>query len=55
MFATVKNRPRPKNYFLKYEEAYIVATSEIDDGHGLPRDSTIPTNDLQRVLHDVGK
>ena len=32
-----------------------MATSEIDDAHGLPRDIVSLTNELQQVLHDVGK
>ena len=43
-----------KTYHLKDEEAYIVATSEIDGAHGLPRDIQTFTNGLQQVLHDVG-
>ena len=32
-----------------------MATSEIDGAHGLPRDIVAFTNELQQVLHDVGK
>ena len=44
-----------KTYLLKYKEAYIVATSEIDGAHGLPRDIVTFTKELQQVLHDVGQ
>ena len=44
-----------KTYLLKDEEAYILATSEIDGAHGPPRDTEILTNEIQQVLHDVGK
>ena len=43
-----------KIYLLKDEEAYIVATLEIDGAHGLPRDIQTFTGELQQVLHDVG-
>ena len=52
---TVKNIPRPKTYLLKEKEAYILATSEIDGSHGILRDAASITNELQQVLHDVGK
>ena len=32
-----------------------MATSEIDVSHGIPRDIVILTNDLQQMLHDLGK
>ena len=51
----VNNRNGPKTCLLKDKEAYIVATSEIDGKHGLPRDAINVTNDLQRSLNDVGK
>ena len=34
----VMKRTVPKTYLLKDKESYIVATSEIDGAHGLPRD-----------------
>ena len=40
-----------KTYLLKDEEASIVATSEIDGAHVLPRDIQTFTEDLQQVLH----
>ena len=43
-----------KTYLLKDEEAYIVATSEIDGAHGLPRYIQSFTDELQQMLHDVG-
>ena len=49
------NRPVPKTYLLKDEEAYTVATSGIDGAHGIPRDATSLTNELQQVIHGVGK
>ena len=51
----VKNKIGNRIYFLKDEEAYIVVTSEIDGAHGLPRDTVSFTNEIQQVLHDVGK
>ena len=32
-----------------------MATSEIKGAHGLPRDIVRFTNEVQQVLHDVGK
>ena len=32
-----------------------MATSEIGGEHGIPRDIGSLTNDLQQVLHDIGK
>ena len=51
----VKNKSGPKTYLLKDKEADIVSTSEIDSAHGLPRYIFSLTNELQQVLHDVGK
>ena len=44
-----------KTYLLKGKEAYIVATSEIDGAHGLPRDMKTFTDKLQQVIHEVGE
>ena len=43
-----------KSYLLRYKEAYIVATIEIEGAHSLPRDTTTISNELQQVLHGVG-
>ena len=51
----VKNKSENKNNLIKEEESYIVATSEIDGAHGLPRDIVTFTKELQQVLHDVGQ
>ena len=59
----VKNKIGKKTYLLnekeacllKYKEAYIVATSEIDRSNGLPRDILTFTNELQQVIHEVCK
>ena len=32
-----------------------MATSDIDGAHELPRDTPIFANEIQQVLHDVGK
>ena len=32
-----------------------MTTSEIDGAHGLPRDIPNFTNEIQQVLHDLGK
>ena len=51
----MKNRiVRPTN-LLRYKEAYIVATAEMEGSHVLPKYSIILSNDLQKVLHSVGK
>ena len=50
-----KNISVPKTYLLKDEEAYIVATSEMESAHGLPRDIICLANELQQVLHDLGR
>ena len=36
----VKQELGHKSYLLKYKEAYIVAITEIEGTHGLPRDTT---------------
>ena len=43
----VVTKKRKKTYPLKDEEAHIVATSEIDGAHGLPRDIQTFTDELQ--------
>ena len=47
-------KKRGGDYLLKDEEAYIVATSEIDGAHVLPRDIQNFADELQQVLHEVG-
>ena len=42
------------NYLLKYEEAYVVSTSETDFAHGLPRDIQTFKEKLKQLIHDVG-
>ena len=42
-----------KPYLFKYKEAYIVATSETDGSHVLPRCIQTFTDELQQVLHDL--
>ena len=44
-----------RTYLLRYEEAYILATSGMDGAHGLPRYTISLTNELQQVLYDIGK
>ena len=44
-----------KTYLIKEKEACLVATSEIDDEHGISRYIGIFTNNLQQVIHDIGK
>ena len=51
----VKKKSVNKTYLLKDKEAYIVATSEIDGSHGLPRDISTFTNELKQVLRDIVK
>ena len=51
----INNKSGPKTYFLKDKEAYTVATSEIDGTHGLPRDILSLTNELQKLIHELGK
>ena len=48
-----KNKSGNKTYLIKYEESYIVATSEIDGARVLPRDTTSLTNELQQLIRDV--
>ena len=50
----VKQKLGQKIYLLKEKEAYIVSTSEIESAHGLPRDTTSISNELQQVIHFVG-
>ena len=42
-------------YHLKGKEAYIVATAEMEGAHGLLRDAISIANDIQQVIHCVGK
>ena len=39
---------------IKEEEAYIVASTEIEGAHGLPRDTSTISDELQQVLYGVG-
>ena len=55
MLTVFKNRHGPKTYLLKDKEAYIVETSKMEDARGFPRDSTSLANELQQVIHGVGK
>ena len=43
------------SYLIKDEEAYIVEKTEIEGARGLPRDTTTISDELQRVLHGVGR
>ena len=51
----VKKKNGNKTYLLKDEEAYIVATSEINGAHGLPIYVQNFTGKLQQVLYNVGQ
>ena len=51
----VNNITGTKTYLLKYKEAYIVATSEMEGANWLPRDAISHSNELQQVLCGVGK
>ena len=42
-------------YLPKDEGAYIVTTTEIEGTHGLPRDTNTISNELQQVIHGVGR
>ena len=44
-----------KTELLKDKESYILETSEIEGARGLPRDTTSIYNELQQVLHGVGR
>ena len=55
MQTLVKNRPGQKTYLLRDKNAYIVATLEMDDAHGISRDSTSLATEIQHVLHGVGR
>ena len=50
----VKQELGYKSYPLRDEEAYIVATTEIEGTYGLTRDNATITDKLQQVLHGVG-
>ena len=43
-----------QTYLLKDKESYIMATSEIEGAHVLPRDTTPISNEFQQVLRGVG-
>ena len=51
----VKQELGHQYYLLKGEEAYIVATTEIEGAHGLPMDTTTISDEIQQVLHGVGR
>ena len=51
----VKQELGHKYYLLKDKEAYIVETIEIEGTHGLPRGTNTISNELQQVIHDVGR
>ena len=51
----VKKKSGGKTYLLNNKESYIMATSEIDGAHGLPRDIETFNNKIQQVPHDVGQ
>ena len=42
-------------YLLKDEETYIVRATEVEASHGLPRDTTTISGELQQVLHVAGR
>ena len=44
-----------ENHLLKDEEEYIAATTEIEGAHGLPRDTSAISDELQKVLYGVGR
>ena len=44
-----------KNYLLEDEEAYMLATTEIEVAHGLLRDTNTISDELQQVLSDMGR
>ena len=48
---TIKNGRA--TYLLRDEEAYIVATAEMDGANGLPKDTNSLINELQQVLYCV--
>ena len=45
---------RPPNLLI-YKEAYIAETAEMEGTYGLPRCTISLTNDVQQVIHCVGK
>ena len=51
----IKQKLGHKYYHLKDEEAYIVVATEIEGVHGLPRDTNTISNELQQVMHGVGR
>ena len=44
-----------ETHLLKDEEAYIVSTTEIEGAHGLLRDTSTISDELQQVLYGVGR
>ena len=51
----VKQELGHKYYLIKDKEAYIVETTEIEGANGLPRDTKTISDDLQQVLHVMGR
>ena len=50
----VKQKLGQKSYLLKEEEVYIMASTETEGEHGIPRDDNTISDELQQVLHGVG-
>ena len=44
-----------ENHLLKYEEAYILETIELEGAHGLPRYTCTISDERQQVLYGVGR
>ena len=55
MHTVVNNITGPKTYLIKDRATYIVTTSKIDGANLIPRNTTSLANQLQQVIHDVGK
>ena len=51
----IKQKLGHKSYLLKDKEAYIVAATEIEGAHGHPRDTNTISDELQQVMHGVGR
>ena len=47
----VKQELGHNSYLIKNEEAYIEATKAIEGAHGLPRDISTISDELQKFLH----
>ena len=50
-----KNKLGRKSYLLRDKESYIVSKTEIEGANGISRDTNTIPNELQQVIHSIGR